>query len=114
MDLFYRLLRAGSPIRYEPRCLVQHARATKQERLARRAPYGHGIGAGAAIWLREGDLFALWVLARWLAMRVRRFLTGAARGDARLAFEEVLVLAGTARGVVFGFRAGRRRPTSYA
>ncbi len=56
MDLFYRLLRSGARIRYDPACLVQHAKATKEERLARRAPYGHGIGADVAIWLRRGDL----------------------------------------------------------
>ena len=113
MDLFYRLLRSGARIRYDPACLVQHAKATKEERLARRAPYGHGIGADVAIWLREGDLFALWVLARWLAMRLRRLGAGVRRRDRTLAYEEALVLGGTARGLLFGLRAGRERPTSY-
>ena len=88
------LLRSGARIRYDPACLVQHAKATKEERLARRAPYGHGIGADVAIWLREGDLFALWVLARWLAMRLRRLGAGVRRRDRTLAYEEALVLGG--------------------
>jgi O-antigen biosynthesis protein len=113
MDLFYRLLRAGARIRYDPACVVFHSRVTREERLARRAPYGHGIGAGAAILLRERDLYALDILARWLALRLRRLVTGLLRRDWGLAHEEVLVLGGTARGLVFGLRAGRDRSTSY-
>jgi O-antigen biosynthesis protein len=114
MDLFYRLLRVGARIRYEPECVVYHARATKQERLARRVPYGHGVGANIAIWLREGDLYALWVLSKWLALRLRRWTRGVLRRDWTLAYEEALVLRGTAHGLLFGMRAGKRRPSSYA
>jgi O-antigen biosynthesis protein len=114
MDLFYRLLRAGGRIRYEPACVVYHTRVTSEDRLARRSPYGHGIGAGVAIWLREGDPYALWVLARWLALRMRRCCIGLFSRDWMLAREEVLVLRGTARGLLFGLRAGSRRRTSYA
>jgi hypothetical protein len=113
MDLFYRLLRAGARIRYEPESVVYHAQVTRRERLARRAPYGHGIGAGVGIWLREGDPFALWVLARWLAQRLRRCFTGLLRRDWTLAREEALVLGGTARGLAFGLRAKAGRATSY-
>jgi GT2 family glycosyltransferase len=113
MDLFYRLLRAGASIRYEPRCVVHHARATRQQRLARRGPYGHGVGANVAIWLREGDVYASWVLAKWLALRARRLARGVVRGDWTLAYEETLVLRGTVRGIGFGLRAARERPSSY-
>jgi len=113
MDFFYRLLRAKAQIRYDPACIVCHTRATSEERLARRAPYGHGIGAGVVIWLREGDLYALWILVRWLSLRFRRLFRGVVRLDWRLAHEEVLVLRGTVRGFAFGLRTGRDRPTSY-
>ena len=113
MDFFYRLLRAKAQIRYDPACIVCHTMATREERLARRAPYGHGIGAGVVIWLREGDLYALWILVRWLSLRSRRLFRGVVRLDWRLAHEEVLVLRGTVRGFAFGLRTGRDRPTSY-
>jgi len=113
MDLFYRLLRAGARIRYDPACLVYHARATTGERRGRRGPYGHGVGAAVVIWLREGDAYAVWVLGRWLALRLRRLLTGLLRRDWTLAGEEALVLGGTARGLLFGLRVERQRRTSY-
>ena len=113
MDLFYRLLRAGARIRYEPDSVVYHAQVTTKERLARRGPYGHGIGAGVVIWLREGDLYAVWVLVRWLALRLRRCFRGLLQQDWTLAREEALVLGGTARGLLFGLRARSERPTSY-
>jgi len=113
MDLFYRLLRAGAHIRYEPLCRIRHERATRRDRLARREPYGHGVGAGIGIWLREGDAYAPWVLVRWLALRCRRLLAGAVRLEVTLVREEALVLMGTVRGLAFGLRAERRRPTSY-
>ena len=112
MDLFYRLLRADACIRYEPACVVFHSRATRQERRARRGPYGYGVGANVAIWLREGDLYAFWVLAKWLALRLRRAVTGMLARDWTLAHEEVLVLAGTASGLLFGIRAGKQRLSS--
>jgi GT2 family glycosyltransferase len=113
MDLFYRLLRAGARIRYDPRCLVHHARATRQGRLARRAPYGHGIGAAVAIWLRERDAYALVILGRWLDLRLRRLLEGIFRRNRILVYEEALVLAGTARGLLFGARVDAARLSSY-
>jgi GT2 family glycosyltransferase len=113
MDLFYRLLRAGARIRYEPESVVYHAQVTRRDRLARRGPYGHGIGAGVVIWLREGDLYAVWVLVRWLALRLRRCFRGLLQQDWTLAREEALVLGGTARGLLFGLRARSERPTSY-
>jgi hypothetical protein len=91
--------------------VVYHATATRDDRLMRRGPYGHGIGAAVAFWLQEGDTYALWILARWIALRTRRLLGGAIRLDRRLVLEEGLVLAGTARGLSFGIRVGAGRLT---
>jgi len=113
MDLFYRLLRAGARIQYDPRCVVFHARTTRRERLGRRVPYGFGTGAGIGIWLRERDAFAAWVLARWLALRARRAVRGVVTRDWLLAREEALVLGGTARGLWFGLRQDAGRLSSY-
>jgi O-antigen biosynthesis protein len=106
MDLFYRLLRAGARIRYEPSSLVYHERASKAGRIGRRAPYGFGIGAGCSIRLREGDRQALRILGRWLLMRVERLAGALRRRQWMLAYEEVLVLGGTLGGLVHGLRAG--------
>lgn len=113
MDLFYRLLRVGARIRYDPACVVFHERATPEQRLERRGPYGHGMGAAIAIWLRERDLYALWILARWVAHRNRRLFGGLVRRDWRAVHEEALVLWGTGRGLVFGARVEGERLTSY-
>jgi GT2 family glycosyltransferase len=107
MDLLYRLLRSGARIRYEPAAVVYHERQPRDRRLASRSSYGRGIGACCGLWLRGRDLHALSVLGGWLRMRggmaagaLRRRQWGSVR-------EELLVLGGTARGLVYGLRAGR-------
>jgi GT2 family glycosyltransferase len=105
MDLFRRLLRAGARGRYEPDAIVFHERATTAGRLARRFPYGYGMGACCVLWMRQGDAHGFRVLARWLAMRSNRLARSLARGRWLAVREEVLVLAGTVGGIVFGLRA---------
>jgi len=108
MDLFYRLLRAGGRARYEPTALVFHERTDRMGRLARRLPYGYGMGACCSLWLRQGDRNALRVLTRWVAMRGNRLARSLVRGRGLAVREELLVLAGTARGLVYGLRAPER------
>lgn len=107
MDILYRLLRAGARIRYEPRAVVFHERQPRDRRLASRSAYGRGIGACCGLWLRGRDLHALAVLGGWLRLR-GALAAGALRrrqwGGVR---EELLVLGGTARGLVYGLRSGR-------
>jgi O-antigen biosynthesis protein len=107
MDLFYRLLRAGSPARYEPRAVVFHEQKSREERRLRRPDYGFGMGASCVFWRRAGDPNALPVLRRWLAFRsgllvasVRRLRPGGAQ-------EELLMLLGTVRGLVYGYAHSR-------
>lgn len=105
MDLFRRVLRAGARGRYEPDAIVEHERATTAGRLARRFPYGYGMGACCVLWVRQGDAFGRRVLARWIAMRSSWLARSLARGRWLSAREEMLVLAGTVGGVIFGLRA---------
>jgi O-antigen biosynthesis protein len=105
MDLFYRMLRDGTPGRYEPEIVVYHEQTTREERMARRPMYGYGTGACFALWLRQGDARALPMLAHWLAWRAARLAAGALRGDLTRAREEAVMLGWTLRGLSYGFRA---------
>lgn len=106
MDLFYRLLRAGACVRYEPAALVRHERQTARERRDRRPMYGRGMGAAVALRLRERDLYALRLLAGWVALRGARLARASVGGRWDAAGEELLMLRGTVAGLVHGFRMG--------
>jgi GT2 family glycosyltransferase len=108
MDLFYRLLRAGAHIRYEPDVVVYHERQDKARRLASRWTYGYGIGAFCGLWLRRGDLYASYILGRWLLDHLR-VTTGALINREWLqARQRMLSLSGTLRGLMYGLRVLRR------
>lgn len=102
MDLFYRLLRAGARIRYEPESLVYHERQDKAGRIGRRSMYGHGMGACCTIWLRQGDPYGLHILGSWTFFRTWRLVTAALCCRWMSVHEELLVLGGTASGLVYG------------
>jgi GT2 family glycosyltransferase len=107
MDLFYRLLRSGARIRYEPEAVVFHERQPRERRLASRSSYGRGIGACVGLWLRGGDLHALGVLGRWISMRAGLTVQALRRGRWEALREEGLVLGGTLGGLLYGLRGGR-------
>jgi len=102
MDLFYRLLRAGARIRYEPESLVYHERQDKAGRIARRSMYGRGMGACCTIWLRQGDPSGLLVLGSWAFFRMRRLVAAALCCRWMSVHEEFLVLGGTGGGLLYG------------
>jgi GT2 family glycosyltransferase len=104
MDLFYRLLRAGATLRYEPDILVLHERQTLAGRVSRRGLYGRGTGACCALYLRQGDLYGLRLLGDWLWFRARRLAAAGVRREWRAAREEWLVLRGTLAGLRYGAR----------
>lgn len=108
MDLFYRLLRAGARIRYEPDLLVYHQRQSRLERLARRPMYGYGMTACCVMYLRQGDVYAFHIMGRWLWSRLRRIALGLRRWDWRVVHEQLLTLGGGLGGLVYGLRVGDR------
>jgi glycosyltransferase involved in cell wall biosynthesis len=105
MDLFYRLLRSGARVRYEPASLVLHERQSEHERRVRRPMYGYGMGACFGLWLRQRDVHALPLAARWCVLRLAQ--VARPRDISRVAAlrEEATILGSTARGVVHGLRA---------
>lgn len=105
MDLLYRLLRAGARIRYEPDVLIFHERQTKARRLATRSSYGRGIGVFCSLWLRRRDAYALYLLYRWTANRLRLLATALRARRWAGVYEEYLMLSGTLRGVLHGLLA---------
>ena len=107
IDLIHRLLRAGASIRYEPDAVVYHARQASDRRRRSRPSYGWGVGACCTLWLRRRDRSAALILLRWLCLRTELLLRAVGRGRWTAAYEELLVLAGTAGGLVYGVRAGR-------
>ena len=113
MDLFYRLLRAGARIRYEPELLVYHARTSKAGRISRRIPYGYGMGACCTLWLRQNDPYALLVLASWFFLRTSRLLEGLLRRQWLRVYEEGLVLFGTLKGLVHGMKLRSPHPAGF-
>jgi len=109
IDLFYRVLRAGGRALYDPDAIVRHEPATRSGRLERRRPYGFGMGAACGLRLREGDLYAIRLLAGWLGLRLRVLAAALPARRWEALREEGLVLGGTAAGIVHGLRNGRRR-----
>ena len=109
MDLFYRLLRSGAKIRYEPDSIVRHERFTKAERLARRPMYGRGTGAAISLWLKQGDLYAVRLLGEWALLRGGMAARAATRGDWQRIREEISMLGGTALGLIQGLAMRKPR-----
>jgi GT2 family glycosyltransferase len=117
MDLFYRLLRAGASMRYEPAALVFHERQTREGRIARRRMYGRGIGACCVLWISQGELYALKVLFHWFLFRCRLLASAGLRARWESVIEECLILKGTVSGVVHAINVlngSRGRGTSRA
>ena len=108
MDLFYRLLRSGARIRYEPDSIVHHERQTKAERLGRRPMYGRGTGAAISLWLKQGDLYAVRLLGEWTLLRGGMAARAAGRGDWERVREEITMLGGTVLGLVQGMAMGKK------
>jgi GT2 family glycosyltransferase len=110
IDALRRMLRSGHQIRYAPAAVVLHERQSLRRRLRSRFGYGHGVGGASGIWMRAGDRYAVRMLMQWLRLRLA-LASGALLGlRPRGCLEEALVLAGTARGLLYGAADGWRRP----
>jgi GT2 family glycosyltransferase len=102
LDLFYRLLRAGATIHYDPDAIVYHQQQALEGRLARAVPYAFGMSACCARWAREADPYVLWIVARWLVDRVDSVGRAIVRRQGWRLKEEWLTITGAASGIGYG------------
>jgi glycosyltransferase involved in cell wall biosynthesis len=103
-DFFYRLLRAGARVRYEPDALVYHERQSKNRRMTSRYSYGYGIGAFCGIWLCRRDPYALHILSYWVLNQCLGLARAIRRWHWMQAHESSLSLRGTLHGLLYGLR----------
>ncbi|MCQ3937011.1 MAG: hypothetical protein DPW18_08205 [Chloroflexi bacterium] len=104
MDLFYRLLRAGAVICYEPKAVIYHERQDEARLLQSFWNYSYGVGAISAKHLRRGDLYAGYILGVWAFWLFWR--TGLFPRKRLHAGEGLLSLRGCSRGLAYGFKLG--------
>jgi glycosyltransferase involved in cell wall biosynthesis len=109
LDVLRRILRAGHTVLYASEAVVLHEQQTLDRRIRSRFGYGHGVGAAVGLWVRALDPFAPRMLGAWLTMRGRRLVVALVNRDRLGSREELLMLAGTARGLWYGARARRER-----
>jgi glycosyltransferase involved in cell wall biosynthesis len=102
MDIFYRLLRGGATLCYQPDAVVFHEQQERARRLASRPSYGFGMGAFCAMWARRGDGYAVWIFARWCYDRAQALAASCVRRRWHRVREELLMLRGAASGIGYG------------
>jgi GT2 family glycosyltransferase len=104
VDLLDRVMQLGATIVYEPKAVVFHEMKTAGQRLARRYPYGYGLGAmiarrtgpGSASLAASYGRMQLWSVARGVkALSARRIV------------EPLLAVAGFCVGACRGLIDGR-------
>ena len=103
-DLIYRLLRAGTVIRYEPDLVIYHERQDATHLIRSFWNYSYGIGAFTAKHFRRGDLYAAYILGVWLFWLVWRTASSIVRRNRLYAGEGLLSLRGCSHGLAYGFR----------
>jgi GT2 family glycosyltransferase len=103
-DLFYRLLKAGTVIRYEPELVIYHESQDAIRLLQSFWNYSYGIGAFTAKHVRKGDLYAAYMLGVWLFWLIWRTGNSILRRNRVYAGEGLLSLRGCSHGLAYGFK----------
>lgn len=104
LELYHRLLAAGSRIRFEPDAVVYHERMSDARRMATRWSYGFGIGALCGLLGRRWDRHSLLILARWSRGVAARFVRTVLAGDLSGMRQACVSLSGTLWGLRYGWR----------
>jgi GT2 family glycosyltransferase len=112
LDFFYRLLRAGAVVRYEPDAVVFHEQQTLESRLHRAIPHGFGMGAVCALWARQRDAYVLWIALWWCFYRGLGLFRACVRRHWWSVREEMLTIQGACRGVAYGWTIANDHPAA--
>jgi GT2 family glycosyltransferase len=112
LDMSARIVRAGGRIRYDPGAVVLHQRHSRDQRVASRWTYGHGIGALCAMTCRGHGAEGLLTLGYWLRSVAGRLWCALRQRDARSIHESLLLLGGTGRGWFYGCHVPNQQPTA--
>jgi O-antigen biosynthesis protein len=103
IELLHRLMRGGATIVYEPAAIVYHEMKTRAERLARRFPYGYGLGAMVA---KSGAAPAFALGGAYGRMQARSLARGLVRLSPREVAESLVSLSGFTVGACRGVLDG--------
>jgi len=106
MDLFYRLLRSGAVIRYEPEVVIYHERQDRTRLTQSFWNYAYGIGAFSAKFLRKGDLYTGYILGAWLFWLFWQMGSAIIHRDNVQAGGSLLKLRGCLHGLAYGLKFG--------
>jgi glycosyltransferase involved in cell wall biosynthesis len=103
LDIFVRLLRAGTTIVHESSCVVQHANTrVGDDYVALHLGYGRGLGALEAKLLRIDPILGIRVSFRLAARTLSRIVRSAPRRAATA--HDVALLRGMCQGIVATWR----------
>jgi GT2 family glycosyltransferase len=109
-EFAYRALRAGVAIAYLPDILVHHLGwRNAAERAEQYRSYGFSQGGFYGTYLRRGDLFIALRTLVHLLRSLRRWGSGALRGDRDLALNGRAYVLELLPGLAAGLRSGRSR-----
>jgi glycosyltransferase involved in cell wall biosynthesis len=97
VELLERLLASGARVVYTPDAVVYHQRKRPSERLARRIPYGFGMGAAVG---SVGGARSRFLAVRYLGMQVHALAAGAKAVSLRQMAEPALSTAGFVAGAM--------------
>jgi GT2 family glycosyltransferase len=104
IDIFYRLLLAGTIIRYQPETVIYHERQDAERLIRSFWNYSHGFGAFTAKHLRKGDLYVAYLWSVWFFWLVWRTLKAVVLRQKVYACEGLLSLKGFSYGMAYGFK----------
>lgn len=104
IDIFYRLLLAGTVIRYQPDLLIYHERQDAERLVRSFWNYSHGFGAFTAKHLRKGDMYVAYLWSVWFLWLVWRTVKAVVLRQKIYAREGFLSLKGFSYGLAYGFK----------
>lgn len=104
IDIFYRLLLAGTVIRYQPEVVIYHERQDAERLIRSFWNYSHGFGAFTAKHLRKGDLYVAYLWSVWFFWLVWRTVKAIILRQKVYAREGLLSLKGFGYGMAYGFK----------